>query len=566
MNKFKTSIKVFFFAFFSISVYSQQLEIDTLKNKSFKELRNIFYKSFNNNKNEVASSIARYTLESAKTKKDSVNIINAYIRLSRVNENIEILGIKYIDSSIYVSKRSLNEELLAESYYFKGKLYENLNKYNLALNYYFKSSSTYNKINDFDSYYMIQDMIGQLKLRVKDTISALKIMKKGADYQRENMLKKGDNTEYIISLHSLSIAYSSNNLIDSSSQINKEGYNLAKNNEYINELIFTHLEGGNEYAKKNYNASKDSLIKSLVYLTKEDVYNLSYAYFYLGKIYSLNDNKEQAVYYFKKVDSIFEDVNFIMTKPRDAYDELIDYYKNKNDLESQLYYTNRLLKVDSILDKEYKGLITKFHENHSSRLLEENAKDKSKYLTRTYLAIFLAVALLLIILKTVYNKKNNEKRYLEIIEFLKTEKNYLQSKDDIKNNKSIKNKSNDLDISESIIENILAQLEVFEKSERYLKPISNIRDFSKEIDTNYRYLSKVINHYKSKNFQKYVNDLRVNYVIKRLQKDEKIRKYKIRAIAEEVGFTNTESFTKAFKELTGLNVSFYVKKLNNVSS
>jgi AraC-like DNA-binding protein len=47
-----------------------------------------------------------------------------------------------------------------------------------------------------------------------------------------------------------------------------------------------------------------------------------------------------------------------------------------------------------------------------------------------------------------------------------------------------------------------------------------------------------------------------------LQKDTTIRKYTIKAIANEVGFNTSEPFAKAFYKKTGLKPSYYIKKLN----
>jgi AraC-like DNA-binding protein len=76
-------------------------------------------------------------------------------------------------------------------------------------------------------------------------------------------------------------------------------------------------------------------------------------------------------------------------------------------------------------------------------------------------------------------------------------------------------------------------------------------------------LSKTINHYKGKNFTQYLNDLRITYIINKLKVDKKIRKYTIKAIAEEVGFSNSESFAKAFFNKTGLQPSYFIKKIED---
>ncbi|MBQ0733883.1 helix-turn-helix domain-containing protein [Aquimarina celericrescens] len=87
--------------------------------------------------------------------------------------------------------------------------------------------------------------------------------------------------------------------------------------------------------------------------------------------------------------------------------------------------------------------------------------------------------------------------------------------------------------------------------------------FSKKLKTNSSYFSKIINIYKGKNFTNYINDLRVDYSIEKLQNDKKFRLYSIEAISREVGFGSTQSFSRAFTKKTGLTVSYFIKNIEN---
>ncbi len=78
------------------------------------------------------------------------------------------------------------------------------------------------------------------------------------------------------------------------------------------------------------------------------------------------------------------------------------------------------------------------------------------------------------------------------------------------------------------------------------------------------YLSKIINHYKGKSLSNYLTNLRIEYCISELRQNATLRKYTIKAIAQEMGFRNSESFSKAFKKQTGLNPSYYIKELNKL--
>ena len=51
-------------------------------------------------------------------------------------------------------------------------------------------------------------------------------------------------------------------------------------------------------------------------------------------------------------------------------------------------------------------------------------------------------------------------------------------------------------------------------------------------------------------------------VVEELKSNNRIRKHTIAAIAEDIGYNNSESFTNAFKKITGTLPSYYIKALN----
>jgi len=51
------------------------------------------------------------------------------------------------------------------------------------------------------------------------------------------------------------------------------------------------------------------------------------------------------------------------------------------------------------------------------------------------------------------------------------------------------------------------------------------------------------------------------YTIETLKTNPTFRKYSVKAIAEEVGFGNTDSFTNAFKKKTGITPFYFIKEL-----
>ena len=116
-------------------------------------------------------------------------------------------------------------------------------------------------------------------------------------------------------------------------------------------------------------------------------------------------------------------------------------------------------------------------------------------------------------------------------------------------------------IDESLERKVLSKLITFENSTLFLASDFNIQILAKELDTNTSYLSSIINEKKKKTFKKYISELRINYLIKRLKSDAKLRSYTVQALAEEIGYTNASAFTRAFKKQLGVTPSEFLKTI-----
>lgn len=110
---------------------------------------------------------------------------------------------------------------------------------------------------------------------------------------------------------------------------------------------------------------------------------------------------------------------------------------------------------------------------------------------------------------------------------------------------------------------ILDKLEQFEESKNYLDNNMSLANLSAQLGTNTKYLSEIINKYKDKNFNTYINELRVKHVIQLLATDRSYLQYKISYIAEIGGFTSHSAFTNVFKTITGMSPQEYMQTLRN---
>jgi AraC-like DNA-binding protein len=127
---------------------------------------------------------------------------------------------------------------------------------------------------------------------------------------------------------------------------------------------------------------------------------------------------------------------------------------------------------------------------------------------------------------------------------------------------SIRPKTESLMTSET--ENkLLELLDDFENGTLYNSKNMSLPFLAGTLNTNTKYLSFVINHYKSADFKTYINRLRIGYIVDKLSEDEKYRQYKISILAEECGFSSHSKFAAIFKAMTDYSPSAYIKLLDS---
>lgn len=114
---------------------------------------------------------------------------------------------------------------------------------------------------------------------------------------------------------------------------------------------------------------------------------------------------------------------------------------------------------------------------------------------------------------------------------------------------------------EETLQRILAGLNLFEEKHLFTSASISLSFLSTHLNTNSKYLSYILRQYKQKDFTRYINDLRIDYIIKSLKEDPEWRKYKISILAEKAGFSSHSKFTNIFKAYTGLSPSTFIQYL-----
>ncbi|MBC5862855.1 AraC family transcriptional regulator [Flavobacterium turcicum] len=535
--------------------YAQEIKFqipDSLQNKDFDYLFEQIESSQQDEKKQAL--YLNSFLYKAKAEKNAEEIVNGYKNyIYYAPENLRLV---YADSMIYSAQRSKDNALIGSAYLSKGIEYYAQKKHNYALDNYLIANNFISKTNDKYLIYKVKYNIASIKYYLGFYDEAISLFNECITFFKQN-----NDRAYLNSLHSLGLCYNKTGNYGLCTETNEKGISEGKrlkNDEMKN--YFIHSEGINQYFKSNYTLAIQKISDALPNVIKnKDFANESVGYFYIGKSYLGLKKIEIALSYFKKVDEIFENKNYIRPDLRENYEILINYYKSKKDLKIQLFYIGKLLKADSIINTKYKYLSKKIYKEYDTKklLLDktriENSLNNRKY--NDFILISVIAILFISLLFITYFHIRNKNLYRQKFEELMS-----KSEENTKTETKISTRGIE-DINESTVASILKQLEKFEKDKKFLEKDLTAVKLTVAFGSNAKYLSKIIFHYRGKKFVDYINDLKIDYITSSLKEDKRMRNYTNKALAEEAGFSSTQRFATAFFSKTGMPTSYFIDQL-----
>lgn len=547
----------FIFFFFTFGKLSGQ--------KSFEELRNA-YGDISENDENALPYVNRY-LQKAKQEKNYSELKQgyedyAYYSLSKKSK------VKYADSAISAAKMANDNDLLSSAYLYKGSLYCFYEKnYQSALAEYLKAYQYSKNGNDDYLKYKIIYQMGLVKSYLgyyneaiehfKECISYFELKTKGNYHQ--NVIFNSTKG-YLNSLHQIAVCYRNIKDYKKADSIINVGLNFSKNSEFSSEKAYLlKCKGISEYHNKNYNVAITFLKNSLPVLNKyDDFYWYSVSDFYIGKSYLELGKENLAIKQFEKVDSIFQKRQFIVPELLENYSFLIKYYQNKNDSQKELDYSKKLLKADSILNKDFKYLSAKIHKDYDTQILEESKNKLEKRNKWGIGTILILVSIVLILALLTWKYYNNGKqiklKYLELEKKLQkhTEATSLSYESISNYGKSV--------LSNDVFTDLQYKLKEFEDNNEFIEKGLSLSLLAEKINTNTSYLSQYINDTKEMNFNKYLSTLRINYITQLMYNDSKYLKLKIQGLADECGIGSRQNFSDLFQEINGIRPTDFIKQ------
>ena len=322
--------------------------------------------------------------------------------------------------------------------------------------------------------------------------------------------------------------------------------------------------------KQNKLVEYEKLIENVIadlQRQKNQPFLLSLAYENLSRYYFLKQDYSTALQQLEMASSLVENLPFSNVKIK-IYESLSgNYFALHNEVKYHQY------------DKLYNSLRSKTESNtregirYIIKLMETNQNKSIEFQKQTYLkdfwllilSISLIVISLLIYLLIIKSKNKDLRKQFDFFERQNSQsfsittlipppsKKTAEAGKDSSSNKISKEKE----------EEILLKLEEFEQSDRYLNKNMSLSMLSSQMEVNTKYLSEVINTHKEKNFNGYINKLRINHIAQLLKNDPIFLNYKVSYLAEYSGFSSHSSFTTVFKSITGMSPNAYIQEISN---
>ncbi|WP_447641975.1 MULTISPECIES: helix-turn-helix domain-containing protein [Chitinophagaceae] len=269
------------------------------------------------------------------------------------------------------------------------------------------------------------------------------------------------------------------------------------------------------------------------------------------------------------------------------YKILGDAYDAKHDEEQSLKYLKLLTTLNAGLNGIEKAE-TDAAVKQITHIEQKIAADRQRQTVCIAAGIILAILLIAFLLWR-RNKISLQKKYKQLIERLSAEKEQpatvreaiindenttaireYEAAGETSNNiiqevnrSASAKESAPVNIPGETVAMLLAKLEKFEKSGKYLKKDIDLPSLARWLGTNSKYLSEIIRQHKEKTFINYINGLRIDYITHKLYEEAIYREYKINHLAEECGFASRQVFISAFKKETGVTPSYFISQLKN---
>jgi len=220
---------------------------------------------------------------------------------------------------------------------------------------------------------------------------------------------------YINTLYNLNKTYWQLRDIDKLSATIKESgqavLQLKPKHRQLETAYLEYIKGGLAFLQKNNVAAQDHFNKALPIIRLNGDFTNEYViYLYLGKILWEQNQKEQAVTYFTKIDSLFKEKEFLNYELRETYNYLIAYYKETNQAQLQFQATESLMQLNQQFEQEQKSITNILHVELDEKKLKNNQLHLQKLVNRSTIWISVLGGVLVVMAAYLFWKNYKKKK------------------------------------------------------------------------------------------------------------------------------------------------------------
>lgn len=122
-------------------------------------------------------------------------------------------------------------------------------------------------------------------------------------------------------------------------------------------------------------------------------------------------------------------------------------------------------------------------------------------------------------------------------------------------------KSADVLMSKITEDRLVEQFERAQAARFFLKKGVSLQDLADLLGTNQRYASYILNRHVGLDFNNYIQQARIEYLINSVELNPDLLNVKFSVLAEKAGFSSISKFSSVFKAVKGIPPSEYFQRL-----
>ena len=496
-----------------------------------------------------------YVQHNKKLKKQTK--INLLLKLAYIY-NRQIKSKEVIATLEELKRYDLSESELALSQYYFGLAEQDKSNFETALSYYLKALPVFEKQKDQKNLTGIYSDLGRLYNSNKDYKKSIYYYLKAVS-TAETMM----DTSLIAKTYSnIGTTYERMQEDELAIEFYKKGMELSKVLQDSLKLAQNLLNIGNVYTKlKNYPKAHEYYLQSLVICQQK---NIAYGKLlnYLNMGFNAKDwgkydlglaMTDSGLQQIDLMDLPLEKVSLLQNKSEilanmgkfeNAYLLLLEAEK----LEKEIFDQEKQARIEELTVK-YETTI-KQKELENANLQIKSSEQSIRFLIILFCLILIATAVLVAFYRSRAMKI--KALYLKNLEILATYKNNRSSIKKQIDEKIIPNKNSDQ------FEQLFEQINhLLIQEEAYKDADFNLNSLAQQVKSNSKYVSQAIQQETSKNFNTYINHLRVMEAQKLIQESYKDINLNLTDVMYACGFKSRSTFYTAFQKETGMSPKQY---------